>query len=416
MTTHVGVRVFSDLTQTLTSIDVRDSTVIGVCLPAPAADTAAFPQDVPVAFDSDDAATVAKLGAGEAYDSIRQIASEGVVAKIVFARPGPASTSSPPAMTAAEKIGYVAGDAVAKTGVHALVNAKAETGYEPGIVIAPGVTATRTGNLKNAAAAAIDAVVTRIGDAIGIIDATSTTTAAALTHAADFAAATNIVDCAVGAKVSLDGAIVTRALSPHVAALMVKRDKEAGTPFKACWNRAFKGVLGPSRPIEFRLGDPSCEANTLVQGGLVTVIEGNILWGPYTTATDPTVSAWRSIKRIRTRRAIEKALQTPLRAYLAGDVTPHAVTLLYKSIDDFLDGLRGQSAIIDHEVVWDRTLNPNTLLRDGGLRVVTRWEETPDLVDLGIYTEPYSEAFDILASAIAQALGNIGDANIRVAA
>ena len=45
-TPHVGVRVFSDLKATLASIDTRDSTVIGMCLPAPAADAAAFPANI----------------------------------------------------------------------------------------------------------------------------------------------------------------------------------------------------------------------------------------------------------------------------------------------------------------------------------------------------------------------------------
>ncbi len=357
----------SSLTDTLASIDVRDSSVIGMCLPANAADPSVFPADTPVAISTDDATLATKMGPGTAYDAIRQIASEGIVAKVIFTRCGAIQAQ---AYTATEAAALVAGDPVAKTGVHALLNAKALTGYEPGIVIAPGLTAQTVG-------AAIDAVVTRIGDAVGVIDAPSTTAAAAIAHAALFATSTNIIDCSVGAKVSLDGSVVTRALSPHVAAMIVKRDQEAGSPFKASWNRGFKGVLGPSRPIEFRLSDPACEANTLVQAGLVTVIEGKVFWGPYTTATDPTVRAWRSIKRIRTRRAIERALQTPLRLYLAEDVTPHAVTLLYDSIDNFMDGLRGQSAIIDHEIVWDRTLNPNTLLRDGGLRVVTRWRRPP---------------------------------------
>ena len=45
-----------------------------------------------------------------------------------------------------------------------------------------------------------------------------------------------------------------------------------------------------------------------------------------------------------------------------------------------------------------------------------RFEETPELIDLGIYTEPMPEAFDILAENIAAALEALGDPNIRVEA
>ena len=55
-TPFVGVRVFSDLRQTVASIDTRDSTVIGLTLPAPLADNTAFPLNEPVALSLDDTA------------------------------------------------------------------------------------------------------------------------------------------------------------------------------------------------------------------------------------------------------------------------------------------------------------------------------------------------------------------------
>jgi len=410
-TPNVGTRVFSSLSDTIVSIDTRDSTTIGLVASATAADVDAFPLDTPVLIDTDDTDTLALLGPGEALNTIKQITSEGVTATIAFVRVGFAGGATDEA-----KATRVAGDGTSNSGVYALRLAKSLIGVEPGIIIAPGYTDQRFGDAKNLVGAAIDAVASQIGDCVGIIDAPATDDASALAHAADFATSTQIIDCGVAVKVNLGSGVVVKPMSPHLAALMAKTDKANGTPFKACWNKGFKGVLGTSRPINYRPGDPNCTANRLVQGGLGVIIEGSLCWAPFTTARDATVKAWRSVKRIRTRRAIEKALQGPLRAYLSEDLTPHMVTLLYRALDDYLDGVQGLGAIIDHEVVWDRSLNTNTLLRDGGLRAKVRWEDTPDLVDLGIYTEAMPEAYDVLAAAIAAALSSLGDANIRVAA
>jgi phage tail sheath protein FI len=205
-------------------------------------------------------------------------------------------------------------------------------------------------------------------------------------------------------------------MSPNVAAAMVRRDKEAGNPFKAFWNRPLKGVLGPSVPIGYADGDASSEANWLNQNGILTIIEGNLVWGPFTTATDPTVASWRSIKRIRTRRAIEKAMLRPLRQYASEDLTPHTVSLIYRASDQYLSDLVTLGALIDYELLWSKSMNPASLLEAGAVRVKTRFAETPDLVDLQIYSEPQPEAFDVLASAIASSLTQLGLKNIRVTA
>ncbi len=415
-TPFVGVRVFSDLSSTVAAIDTRDSTVIGLALPAPAADEAAIPIGELTRIPTDDPEIVGKLGAGLARDTISQIASEGIATDVLFYR-GQHSVKEDPADKLEEEINGLVGSAGMKTGVWAFADAAAKFGgLYPGLLIAPGYTSQRLDNAANPVMTAMDGVSSRLIDCNPIGDTPTASREAAAEWAADFAASLNVIGMFPNALVNLGAGNVTRPLSPHVAAAIVRRDKEVGNPFKAAWNRPLKGILGPSQPVGYSDGDTSSDANFLNQAGVGTVIEGKLLWAPFTTATDPTTKGWRSIKRIRTRRAIEKAMLRPLRKYLSEDITPHMVTLIFRSLDQYLADLVALGALIDYEVLWSRSLNPASLLEAGAMRVKCRFAETPDLNDLQIYTEPQPEAFDVLEAAIAAAVASLGWSNLRVAA
>lgn len=412
-TDFVGVRVFSDISDQVVSIDTRDSTVIGMAGPLPNIDPAfntVIDYDTPFRLSTDDVATVAGLGPGLIQDAVNQISAEGIVTDIVFSR-----SRIPSSGAVADQIAAVAGEAAAKTGVYTLLHALDELDLEPGLIIAPGYTSQRLGNLKNPVAAAIDSVCTRIIDCMGVVSTPNTSLTDAVTYAQDFSTSLNIIAMYPNGVYELGGEVV-RELAPSVAGAIVRSDKANGNPYKAFWNKELVGLLGPSQPVGYRDGDTSSDANFLNQAGVGTVIEGDLLWSPFNTATDPTVVGYRSIKRIRTRRAIEKAMLKPLRAYLANDLTPHAVNLLGTTLSQACDERKALGAIIDYQVIWNRSLNPNDLLKKGGLRLKLRFEETPDLTDLGIYSTTEPEAFDVLANEIAAAIDSLGNPAFRAVA
>lgn len=419
-TDNVGVRVFSDLRNSVAAIDTRDSTAIGLCLPLPnidAADEAAFPVDTPVAIPTDDAELVAKLGPGMAYDAVRQIAAEGIITDVLFVRAATAAELSPGVEDIETQIGLIAGDPNAGTGAWALLEALSELKREPGLIIAPGYTSQRLGAAANPVATAFDAICDRIIDCMAVVDTPETSREDAATYAADFATSYNMIAMYPQGRYFMDGATVTRPLSASVAAAIVRRDKEVGNPYKAAWNRPLKGLTGLSQAVSYQDGRDDHDANFLLQNGVGTVIEGKLLWAPYSTATDPTTVGYRSIKRIRTRRAIEKAMLRPLRQYLSDDIGPHAVTLLFRAASQALEERQATGALISgSEVIWDRSLNPNSLLQKGGMRLKLRFEETPDLTDLGIYTEPQPEAYDILTDQIRAAIERLNNPTLRYVA
>lgn len=413
-TDFVGVRVFSDLSSTVAKIDTRDSTAIGMALPAAAADAARYPIGELSRISLNDPEAVAALGPGLARDAVNQIASEGIVTDIQFYRAQHSTLEEPQDKFEAE-LNAIVGSAGAKTGVWAFVDAYSEFKKYPGLIISPGFTSQRTGDAKNAAVTAMSGVCSRLIDCMTVTDTAVGSREAAAAWAEDFAADLNVIAMFPGGVVNLGDGNVTRPLSPHVAAAIVRRDKEVGNPFKAAWNRPLRGVLAPSFRVGYADGDAGSDANFLNQAGVGTVIEGNLLWAPFTTATDPTVKNWRSIKRIRTRRAIEKAVLRPLRKYLSEDLSPHTVSLVFRSLDQFLGDLVSLGALISYEILWDPTMNPASLLEAGAIRVRCRFAETPDLVDLQIYAEPQPEAFDVLNAAIAANINTLGRPNLRVA-
>jgi hypothetical protein len=405
-TDFVGVRVFSDLSDTTVAIDTRDSTVIGMCLPCPnmaTADKALWPDDgEPVRISTDDSETILKLGPGLAQDAIAQIAAEGIITDIAFVR-------APDDTDLEGQIGKIVGSANSKSGIWGLLEAKDELKLEPGCIIAPGYDSQRLGDATNPVAQVIDTLCLRIIDCVGIVNTPATSREDAVEYAEDFKLSRNMIAMYPNGRYFLNGQDVVRPLSPSVAAAMVRRDKEVGNPYKAFWNRPLVGVRGPSQRVTYRDGDTSSDGNFLVQNGVGTIIEGNLLWAPFTTATDPTTKGYRSIKRIRTRRAVEKAMLRPLRAYLSEDLGAHLVTLVGQSIDEFCGDLQSLGAIIDRKLIWSKAMNPAALLRPGALRLQLKFEETPDLVDLQVYDYPYPEAFDVLAAAIASTIGSLGN-------
>ncbi len=412
-TDFVGVRVFSGLSDQIVSIDTRDSTIPGLVGPLPGiapADETKIPYDEPFRIPLDSPSVLAMLGPGQIQDACSQMLLEGIVTDVVLSR-----SRIPASGTIDAQLAAVAGDPGQKTGVFALLHGLDELKLEPGLIAAPGFTSQRLGGLKNPVAAAIDSVCTSIIDCLGVTATPATSREDAVTWAQDFATSLNILAMYPQGVFELGGEVV-RDLAPSVIGAIIRNDKANGNPYKAFWNKPIIGCLGPSQRVSYRDGDTSSDANYLNQRGVGTVIEGNLLWAPYTTATDPTIVGYRSVKRIRTRRAIEKAMLRPLRAYLASDLGPHSVTLVGTALDQACAERKAIGAIIDYQVLFSRGLNPNSLLKKGGLRLKLRFEETPDLTDLGIYSTPEPEAFDVLAAAIQSSIDQLGSSTFRAVA
>lgn len=418
-TPHVGVRTFLDRADTAPFIIADMSSIGGVFEPAADMDRTYFPPDAPVAFTTDDRAAIAAAGTtGTLRQTLDAITAEGIVGTLV--------ASVPPAFangaTIDQKMAAMVGSPSNRTGIYALLEAENETGVAPDILIGPGYTSQRLGSAANPLATAIDAICERIITAIGVCDTPSSTKEAAVEWAADFEETLNLVAVGQAVRVSEGGLPVVRPASPSIAALIAKTDKALGGPYYNPGNQGLTGILGPSRSVGFRISDPDCEANYLIQRGVNSLVQmpanrtsraangpqGKTFWGFFNTSTDPN---WRAINVVRTRKAVREVIPRALVKFVGKNLGPHVSVLLLQSLEDFSSELKSlpEPAILPSSSIrWDPALNDPATLRTGGFVVNLNFQEAPPITDIQVYTGTYPQAFKVLAAEIQQAMSQLG--------
>jgi uncharacterized protein len=412
-TPHVGVRTFLDRIDKQPFI-IADMSTIGGAFTAPGCDRTKFPIDRPVHFTTDDAEMLTAIGtSGTLRETVDAITAEGVVASLVAVVPDMTGAN-----TIAEQMGRIVGSQSDRTGLWALLDAQAETGAVPDILIAPGFTSQRLAAAANPATTALDAICELLLTAIAVCDTPSTNKIDAVEWAADFATSLNIVPVGQAVRVfTAGGAIVTRPASPSVAALIVRTDKEAGGPWRNPGNQDLRGILGPNRAVNFSISDPDCEANFMIQRGVNSLVQieknrtsrsanspqGKTFWGFFNSSSDP---LWRAVNVVRTRKAIREVIPRTLVKYAGKNLGAHLVVTIATALQDFLDELKAlpEAPILGGNISWPKGLNSNATLRVGGLVFRADWEEAPPVTDIQVYTGRYEKAFDILRNEVQSAM------------
>ena len=238
-------------------------------------------------------------------------------------------------------------------GVHALLGAESVVGFAPRILLAPGFTHQRPGGLANPVVAEMIGIADRLR-AIILQDGPNTTDADAITAAGDFGSSrVLLIDPWV--KVLVNGEIVNVPPSSRVAGIIARTDNEVGF-WASPSNKAMNGIIGTSRPVDFKLGDASSRANLLNESRVCTIIRQNgfRLWGNRSLTADTTLH-FLSVQR--TQDIINDSL---LRAHLwAVDrgITRTYVESVAESVNAYLRDLKALGAILGGECWADLDLN-----------------------------------------------------------
>lgn len=306
------------------------SGVIGIVGTAPNADATAFPLNTPVliAGSRSEAAKLDTVGTGlgtlpNALDGI----FDQIGAVVVVVRVEDGATE---ADTLANVVGGVDAVTGQYQGVHALLGAESVVGFAPRILCAPGFTHQRPSGEANPVVAELLTLADRMR-AVIIADGPNTTDAAAIAAAGDFGSARiYLVDPWV--KVLRGANIVDEPASSRVAGLIAKQDNDRGF-WHSPSNQEIAGIIGTSRPVDFKLGDANSRANLLNEANVATIIRQNgfRLWGNRTLSSDPKF-AFLSVRR--TADILNESLQ---RAHLWA--VDRNITKTY--VQDVVDGVNG---------------------------------------------------------------------------
>jgi len=255
----------------------------------------------------------------------------------------------------------IAGTALAKTGIYALLDAESVTGSAPRLLIAPGFDHFDAGvTAATAIPPALLAVAERLR-AIAFIDGPNGTTAEAVTAA-------GLVAGDRSRAVLLDPFVTTaagaRPASSFAAAVQAKVDNERGFWWSFS-NQAIAGITGTSRAIDFALGDPSSEADVLNAAHVTTIVNKNgyTFWGARSLETADPKWKFTAVRRIADM-INESVLQSHLWA-VDRPITKTYVDEVLAGVRAYLRSLVAQNAILGGDVWADPELNTPTSIANG---------------------------------------------------
>ncbi|WP_303828879.1 phage tail sheath subtilisin-like domain-containing protein [Asticcacaulis taihuensis] len=349
--------------------------VIGIVATASDAVAESFPLDTPVLF-TDIYAAIGKAGVAGTLSKVLTAIAQQVNPIIVVVRVAEGVGEDADADTETNVIGTVTVDGQ-KTGLKALLSAKAVTGYTPKIIGAPGLdTAAVTAELA-AIAIKLDA------SCYAKADGATITEAAAYRDTFSQRELTLIWP----EFTDFDGSAVARALG--VRALL---DRKVGW-HTSLSNNAIQGVTGITKPVSFDISGESTDAQVLNDGDITTLVRENgfRFWGNRTCSDDP-IFAFESVVRSgQTVRQIIRdslvwAIDKPLTAALAKDIVETGNNAGSKEV--------AAGRLIGFEMWFDPAKNSASALAAGKLVISYKYTPCAPLENLGIEQMITDEYYD----------------------
>ena len=295
-----GVRVV-ELDVGSRPIKTVESAVIGIVGTAPEADANAFPLNKPVLVIGD-RTQAAKLGETGTLPQAMDAILDQTTPFIVVVR---IEHSDDANQMKANVIGGVDEATGAYSGIQALKGAKAITGVEPRILIAPGFSS------DVAVAGELIALANQVRG-FTYLDGPNTNDADAINFVKNFGARrAEVIDPWITAFDAATATEVVRAPSAYAAGLRARIDLEKGFWWSKS-NQVIQAITGTTRPVDFKMGEPTTRANLLNKNHVTTIIrEGGFrLWGSRTTElNDP---KWAFEPVVRTSDLIADSIQRGL--------------------------------------------------------------------------------------------------------
>lgn len=326
--------------------------------------------------------------------------------------------------------GYEVGDAIAGTGgdgsgfageVSEIDGSGAITAVE---ITDPGVGYTSAPTLAVTSSSGTNAVITATVDtasnaivaglptlldqllAVAVVDGPATTLQAAIQWR-ETINSNRIIPVDPAAKVvDESGDVITVPASPAIIGLAVRRDHEfQGRPFHSWANQPVRGIVGPSRPIDFSILDGATEGQQLLAKNIGVIVRGEhtdgaIADGGYVyvgTDTCSEDSLWTFYNQVRGRDYIHLMFIKTLRYFLGRrNIDRGTIEDILSTMTFALRDIQATGDLLGFRVGFNRDANSPEQLRLGRFTVAFRAEEPPVLRYLGIQSARYRPALDTL--------------------
>lgn len=271
-----------------------------------------------------------------------------------------------------------------------------------------GATLTATVDMvSNAIVAALPTLLDQLL-AVAVVDGPATTQTAAINWRESIQSM-RIIPVDPGVKVMDEtGSIITVPASPAIIGVAVRRDHEfQGRPFHSWANQPVRGIVGPSRPIDFSILDGATEGQVLLANNVGVIVRGEntdgaiadggyVYVGTDTCSEDP---LWTFYNQVRGRDYIHLAFIKTLRYYLGRrNIDRGTIEDILETMTFGLRDIQATGDLLGFRVGFNRDSNSPEQLRLGRFTVAFRAEEPPVLRYLGVQSARYRPALDMLLS------------------
>lgn len=276
------------------------------------------------------------------------------------------------ASTIANVVGGVNATTGDLEGVQALLGAESVVGFSPRILCAPGFTHQRESGLRNAVVSELLGIAERMR-AIIVADGPNTTDDAAQQYAGDFGSARVYLVDPWPMVIQPDGSYKAEPGSARTAGIIAKIDNDLGFWWSPS-NKPMNGIVGTSRPVDFKLGDANSRANLLNEGGIATIIrqDGYRLWGNRSLTDD---TKWIFLSVRRTADMINDSIQRAHLWAVDRNITKTYVEDVTDGVNAYIAGLVAEGALLGGRCWPDPDLNTPANIQQG--KVYFNFEFTP---------------------------------------
>jgi phage tail sheath protein FI len=348
---HHGTRL-SESNETPVLVRVAQSAVVGLLGTAPDADPEKFPLNTPVLLKGTptDAVGIGATGTlPGAIDAVfDQVGAYTVIIRVEEGADLPSTLSN------------LVGDAVAMTGVHALLKSEPMLGIKPRLIAAPGFT-SGDGTTANPVVAELIGVLDKLG-AVAFVDGPDTTDEDAVAYRALIGSQrVYVVDPKVLVWDAGTDAYVAQPASARIAGVQARVDTELGF-WHSVSNKPINGIGGVTRPVSY-----GAQSNYLNEPHVNTIINtgsGFITWGNRGATED---DLWVFLSVRRTADFINEAITTAYMEFVDKPFSAANVKLMIESGNAAMRTFVANGVIIGGYVWLDQNLNDPTQLAGGSI-------------------------------------------------